>query len=113
MASGVATLPSGRLSGGTAMTSSPLIRSGRRLVSRNLTFGQRGSQTHHQVADGGEEVLAVVEHQQRGAVGDVVGERLQLPRPVGGMQAHRFGDGCAQQVGLGRSANGTTQHPSG
>ena len=62
----------------------------------------RGSQAHHEVADGRHEVLAVVEHEQRGAVGDMVGERLQLPRPVGGMQAHRLGHGCVEQGGLGQ-----------
>ncbi len=41
MVSGVATVASsGRLSGGTMMTSSPLRPSSRRLVSRNLRFGQ-------------------------------------------------------------------------
>ena len=68
------------------------------------------AQSLHQVADRGEEVLAVVEHQQRGAVGDVVGERVDLPRPVGALQAQRLGDGRAQQVGLGEV--GERHHPT-
>ena len=95
------------------MTSSPLSPSGRRLVSRNLTFGQAARRPCNEVADRGEEVFAVVEHQQRGAVGDVVGERVDPPRPVGRLQAQRLGDrrGPAARARR-RPPSGTTQHPS-
>ena len=109
--SGVATVASsGRLSGGTTMTSSPLSPSGRRLVSRNLRFGQAGAEPLHQVADRGHEVLAVVEHQQCGAVREVIGKRLDPPRPVATVQADCRGHGSTQQLGLGEL--GEWRHPA-
>ena len=56
----------------------------------------------HQVADGGEEVLAVVEHEQRVAVGDVVRESFDLPGLVGALQVECVRDGGAQQLGGGQ-----------
>ena len=92
------------------MTSSPLSRSGRLLVSRNLRFGQaaRSPSTRSPTADS--EVFAVVQHQQRGSVGDVVGEHLDLPRPVGALQTQCLGDGGAQELGLGDV--GERHHPA-
>ena len=58
-------------------------------------------QSLHEVAHGGEKVFAVVEHQQRVAVGDVVGERVDLPRPVGALQVEGLRDGGAHQLGRG------------
>ena len=60
------------------------------------------AQPLHEIADRGHEVFAVVEHQQRGAVGNVVGERLDLPRTVGPLEAQCLGDGEAEQFGLRR-----------
>ena len=68
------------------------------------------AQSRHEVADRGEEVFAVVEHQQRGSVRDVVGERVDPPRPVGDLQAQCLGDGRAQQVGIGQV--GQRHHPT-
>ena len=69
-----------------------------------------GAEPLHQVADRGHEVLAVVEHQERGALGDVIGKRLDLPRPVTAVQAECLGHGRAQQLGLGKL--GERRHPA-
>ena len=57
-------------------------------------------------------MFAVVEHQQRGSIRDVVGERVDPPRPVGALQTQGLGNGSARSSGLATSASGTTQHPS-
>ena len=69
-----------------------------------------GAETLHQVADRGHEVLAVVEHQKRSAVSDVIGKGLELPRPVTAVQADCLGHGRAQQLGLGEV--GEWRHPA-
>ena len=58
------------------------------------------TQSHHQLDHRGDEVFAVVEHQQRGSLGEVVGQRVDPPRSVGDLQAQRLGHRGAQQVGI-------------
>ena len=91
---------SGSVSGGTRITCSPLSRSGRLLVSRNLTFGHKARSPLHQIADRGQQLLTVVHHQQGRAVGKIVGQRVDPPRSIRSLQTQRLRDRREYELGL-------------
>ena len=81
----------GSPSGATGASASPVIASGSRLVARMRSCGQRASSSAGGAGGGLDQVLAVVQHDQRAPVGEQVDEQGQRVGLAGLLPAQRLG----------------------